>query len=260
MSYIAVIPSREPRGELYRKTVESLRNQTVEPSHIYVCKHDSSLWEQFDHEECLNLDLPFVQSFTRVPRLINLALPLRKRNEHLFISGDDSIYEKDYAATLISSLDRRTAIISGNKIENGIKNHAQAPEGSGRILTNWFMNLVPKFPTSIIWESWLLLEAQRRGFRNSIVQDATFQHLRPLASNSIRTFGHSSYMLGYPMLYMMMRTLLAIGKTRKLEMLGMLQGQVEATLLNFPRSEISDYTRRMALERMLPNWMISKTY
>lgn len=241
---------------MFEKTIYSLLNQTVKPKQIFVCLNRDSEPIRFNQVTYFWLNRPLNTSFTRVPYLINMALP---SDSHVLISGDDSEYDSNYVETLLKEieLDPKVGLISGCIIEKGVRHIPQNPEGSGRLINSAFFK-GKKFPESLIWESWLILEAQRLGFTNKVNQRVSFIHLRPLGNRTVRTFGHVSYMLGYPLFYMLLRVatyLVSKQSVSKKDTFYMLLGQIEATLLRFPKSSLYSWNyRKQTLAMVNGKW------
>ena len=254
MSYIVAIPSREASGEFYQRTIRSLEAQSLKPREIFVCLHSSSKFERVGKETPLYLDEKINPSFTRVPKLVNLALPKRLPSENLFISGDDSEYEPRYAEALHKELFSDVGVISGVKIERGERNEAQAPEGSGRLINSTLCKRALPFPTDITWESGLLQDAQFYGFKTRVVHSVAFNHLRPLGKHSIRTFGHAAHMLGYPFTYTIFRVLTILidrNNMQKKDALQILVGHAEANLLRYPKVKSAEAMNRIVQRKLI---------
>lgn len=187
--------------------------------------------------EYLHLNLPQrdEKSFVIGGMKVNEGIRRRKKGQHLFISGDDSEYPKNYVETILHEMEKdpKIGIISGDKLERGIWEISSAPEGSGRMYHEKIADLLP-FPQSIVAESWILLEVLRMGMKNKVVHSIAFNHMRPCQFTTVRTWGHAAYMLGYPVWYTLLRTLLIILRERKLRF-SILFGHIEAMLLRFPQ-------------------------
>jgi glycosyltransferase involved in cell wall biosynthesis len=117
------------------------------------------------------------------------------------IATDDTVYPQDYARKIISFMDQRQDVVvaSGNCANQ--KRSTTSPRGAGRFVRNSFLDQTlwkGYYPEQMGYESAILYEAIRLGFRSAIIENIFFEHIRPLGKNhSFYEFGASMRTLGY---------------------------------------------------------------
>lgn len=135
-----------------------------------------------------------------------LNLNLEETDYHM-ICTDDTIYPKDYSQKIISFMDSRpeVSVCSG---QHG-KGKSILPHGAGRFVRNCFFYNTRwngYYPEKMGYESAILYESLRCGYKYSVLNDVIYQHERPLGSNhKFYTFGASMNTLGYHPFYAFLR-------------------------------------------------------
>ena len=207
--YSVVIPCRNGEKTI-AKTLTSLLNQSIKPKEIIVVDDASTddtpnILASFK-VKVVRLEHNYPRNFNRVPKLVNIGInKLNPKPEYLMLSGDDSVYPRNYAQVLVQKFkdDPSLKIASGNMRE--LKYPSQAPQGSGRIIEyKWLTKHLP-FPTSSTWESGIMFKALAEGMTVKCFNEVTFSHKRQYSAYSIRTFGHAMHSLGYIPLFVMLR-------------------------------------------------------
>jgi glycosyltransferase involved in cell wall biosynthesis len=133
---------------------------------------------------------------------------LQKVDYHL-IATDDSVYSKDYAEKIIAYMDSNPnmAIVSGNYT----KYKPVMPHGAGRFIRNSFFENAywhGYYPERMGYESAILFEANHRGYVYSVLNDARFEHIKPLGgTHKFIEFGASMHTLGYHPVFALARFL-----------------------------------------------------
>jgi glycosyltransferase involved in cell wall biosynthesis len=132
-----------------------------------------------------------------------------KRTKYHLIATDDTEYKPDYVEKLIKCMnsDEKIAIASGT--------YAcyvpVMPHGAGRLVRNSFLEgsiWRGYYPEKMGYESAILYEAERCGYRHIVLTDARFKHTKPLGqSHKFYEFGASMRTLGYHPLFAMGRIL-----------------------------------------------------
>jgi len=133
-----------------------------------------------------------------------------KRTKYHLIATDDTEYNSpDYAEKLINCMnsDEKIAIASGT-----YTNYVPVmPHGAGRLVRNSFLEgsvWRGYYPEKMGYESAILYEAERCGYRHLILTDARFKHTKPLGqSHKFYEFGASMRTLGYHPFFAMGRIL-----------------------------------------------------
>lgn len=208
MKVLAVVPTKDG-GELLAGTLASLLRQRVR---VVVVDDDSgeetkSIISRFSPRvEVITLCHGEPRDFRRVPRLVNMALCERKNEKYLMISGDDCVYPENYVSYLVDRFeeDPRLVVASGN-VQGG-RYASSVPQGSGRVIRLSYLDRIGgRFLENIAWEGYVLMKALQLGYRIACYGDARFEHKRPYGGQSLTTFGHSAYMLGYPLVFQLAR-------------------------------------------------------
>lgn len=218
-SYAVIIPCRNGEKTI-GQTLESLFSQTVKPLKIIVIDDASNdatakILERFPHVSTIRLNHNYPRNFIRVPKLLNIGFQyIPKHYRYAMISGDDTIYSNDYMEKIIACFqqNQRLKIASGSaatqqsKIPDRLKIEGKTPSGTGRVFQYAFLRKHLPFPISIGWEGDILFKALREGEIRAF-DNITFKHTRAYGSYSIRTFGHAAYVLGYPFIFFLARSI-----------------------------------------------------
>lgn len=214
-SYFAIVTSRNSEDGI-KSALLSLKNQRSTPKYIIVIDDGSKdktpeILKELKRDWgdlyiITNPDMGY--DIKRVVRNWNAALDLVRIErlpmvDYHLIATDDTEYPPDYAFKLISYLDsnENVAIASGN-----YTNHKpEMPHGAGRFVRNSVFETTRwkgKYPEQMGYESAILYEVEFLGYKYSVIDEARFQHLRPLGSNhQFYEFGASMHTLGYHPLY-----------------------------------------------------------
>jgi hypothetical protein len=142
------------------------------------------------------------------------------------IATDDTIYPRDYTKKIMSYMDSNpsVAIASGNYS----KYKSVMPHGAGRFIRNsFFENTVwhGRYPEQMGYESATLYEASRCGYSYIVIDDAEFEHTRPLGeTHKFYEFGASMRTLGYHPIF-------ALGRFFKYFITGEITGRLGATYM-----------------------------
>src|SRR3990170_9021664 len=115
-SYVVVIPCKNGE-ETIGQTLQSILSQTIPPQKIIVVDDASTdrtpqILQKYPRvlTICLNHDLP--RDFARVPKLINLMLrSISKPYIYIMISGDDSVYPRNYVEVLLNEFERDSKLL-----------------------------------------------------------------------------------------------------------------------------------------------------
>ncbi len=190
----------------------SLRNQTLTPQYVIVVDDGSTdktaeiLTQTKQNWQSLYVithnDLGY--DIGRVVKNWNEAITyLRSKGlihtSYHMIATDDTTYPSGYAKQLVDFMDNNDniAIASGNYT----KYLPEKPHGAGRFVRNSFFENTQwggLYPELMGYESAILYESERLGYRYSILTEAKFQHTRPLGKHhKFSEFGASMKTLGY---------------------------------------------------------------
>ena len=133
---------------------------------------------------------------------------LQKTTYHM-IATDDTIYANDYVEKIISYMDSNpdVVIVSGNYN----KFRTIAPHGAGRLIKNSFFEKTcwhGYYPEQMGYESAILYEASRCGYSYTVLNQARFEHTRPLGTiHKFYEYGGSMRTLGYHPMFVLARFL-----------------------------------------------------
>ena len=203
--------------------MSSLRDQTVRPEYIIVINDGSIDRTQEilnDIQKNSNGDLHLIQhpdwgyDVNRTVKNWNEAIKLTKdknlqKTKYHLIATDDTIYSNDYAEKIIAYMDSnlQTAVVSGNYA----RHKPSMPHGAGRFVRNSFVESASwhgYYPEQMGFESAILYEANSCGFTTYVLNEARFEHTRPLGRvHKFREFGASMRTLGYHPLFALARFL-----------------------------------------------------
>ena len=207
----AVIVSARNAGSTIGLTVDSILRQSLQAVQVCVVDDGSTdetlrILDKFRGRLRILRRPDRGYDIRRVPANFNLAYRnLDATIDYLMISGDDCVYPKEYAHSLISSmsLDPRLVVASGRPRTDGDVLREHSPSGSGRMIKHSFWRYVGGgYPVNVGWETWLLYKALQEGLRTEQYEDLIYEHLRPRGSMHQFTYwGSAMYCLGYHPLY-----------------------------------------------------------
>ena len=237
-TYFAVVTCRNSQ-ETIRKALSSIKEQKIKPEHVIVI-NDGSTDKTKDILDDMQKDWPSLYVITnpdlgydisRVVKNWNAALKLNRnsglqKTDYHMIATDDTIYPPDYAKKIMSYIDSNpsVAIASGNYS----KYKSVMPHGAGRFIRNsFFQNTVwhGYYPEQMGYESATLYEAGRCGYSYIVIDDAEFEHTRPLGeTHKFYEFGASMRTLGYHPIF-------ALGRFFKYFITGEITGRLGATYM-----------------------------
>jgi glycosyltransferase involved in cell wall biosynthesis len=212
MSYAVVVAARNGASTI-KQTIDSILQQSLQAAQICVVDDGStdetpSILNTFRDRDRLRIvgrpDRGY--DIRRVPSNLNLAYAsLDVAFDYLMISGDDCVYPKKYAHSLISCMasDQSIAVASGRPRTGSNVLAEHTPSGSGRMIRRFFWRSVgASYPVKVGWEAWLLYRALEEGFAISLCEDLNYEHLRPRGSmHQFAYWGSAMYSLGYHPLY-----------------------------------------------------------
>jgi len=237
-TYFAVVTCRNSQ-ETIRKALSSIKEQKIKPEHVIII-NDGSTDKTKDILDDMQKDWPSLYVITnpdlgydisRVVKNWNAALKLNRnsglqKTDYHMIATDDTIYPPDYAKKIMSYIDSNpsVAIASGNYS----KYKSVMPHGAGRFIRNsFFENTVwhGYYPEQMGYESATLYEASRCGYSYIVIDDAEFEHTRPLGeTHKFYEFGASMRTLGYHPIF-------ALGRFFKYFITGEITGRLGATYM-----------------------------
>ena len=220
-SYFVLITCRNSQ-ETIRKSLTSIKEQTVNPEYVIVINDGSTdNTKNILHDMqkdwptlyvIVNPDLGY--DFSRVVRNLNSAIKFARekglpKTDYHMIANDDTFYPRDYAQKIISYMDSNplVAVASGNYANQKFV----SPHGAGRFVRNSFFEKSiwhGYYPEQMGYESALLYEASRSGYLYAVIEDAKFEHTRTLGQGyNFYEFGASMRTLGYHPLSVLVRFL-----------------------------------------------------
>jgi glycosyltransferase involved in cell wall biosynthesis len=221
-TYFVIVTCRNSESNI-SESLFSLRDQTVKPEYIIVVNDGSTDRTQEILEDIQKNsigDLHLIQhpdwgyDVNRTVKNWNEAIKLTKdknfqKTEYHLIATDDTIYSNDYAQKVIAYMDSnlQTAVVSGNYS----RHKPTMPHGAGRFVRNSFFENTSwhgYYPEQMGFESAILYEANSCGFSTYVLNEARFEHIRPLGRvHKFREFGASMRTLGYHPLFAIARFL-----------------------------------------------------
>jgi len=244
LDYWVIVIARDAAQNI-SSTLTSLLNQTIPPTQIAVVNDGSSdatgeiLAKARDENETIRvLTLPDRgYDIRRVPANVNLAIDsgLHLQADYLMISGDDCVYPRHYADSIIRHMNKETriAVASGRPNQLGIISQEHSPSGSGRMIRTTFLNDVGnQFPVRAGWEAWLLFKAAQMGLETRLFSELAYSHVRPRGSSHQFTYwGAAMFTLGYSPLYALGRIARSLVKLSSMRTsMGLLRGYLTAAL------------------------------
>lgn len=214
----------------------SIIQQTLKPAYIIVIDDGSADKTPTILKE-MQLDSPNLHIITHPDRGYDIKRVVKNWNEALrfsretglkqtkyhLIATDDTEYSSDYVARLISLMnsDERIAVASGTYAGYD----PVMPHGAGRVVRNSFLERSSwkgEYPEKMGYESALLYEATRCGYKHVVKKDARFKHTKPLGqSHKFYEFGASMQTLGYHPAF-------ALGRFLKYLVTGKVTGRIGA--------------------------------
>jgi len=223
MSYWTILVTRDGEKSI-NATVESILDQTKPPHLIFIIDDGSTDRTQEILHELKERYSPIIQlaalpdrgyDIRRVVHNLNVAIQVAEEldveADYMLISGDDCIYPQNYVEYLVDEMerDRDLVVVSGSILEPGRSRRFFAPHGSGRIVrSSFFRQLGNRYPPQYGYETWLLYEALRLGFKVRNFGELSFKHLRRLGSlHAFEDWGLAMRCLGFHPLEVLRRCL-----------------------------------------------------
>ena len=218
-NYYAIVTCRNSEDNI-KAALNSLKDQTLKPEYVIVV-NDGSTDRTTEILNDVQKDWNSLHVIThsdwgydikRVSKNWNEAIKLSRdkglhKVDYHLIATDDSVYSKDYAEKIIAHMDSHpdVAIVSGNYT----KYKPVMPHGAGRFVRNSFFESAywhGYYPEKMGYESAILYEANHRGYVYSVLNDARFEHTKPLGgTHKFIEFGASMQTLGYHPLFALAR-------------------------------------------------------
>jgi glycosyltransferase involved in cell wall biosynthesis len=210
-SYFAIVTCRNSEDDIHAALM-SLRNQSLAPQYVIVVDDGSTdrtaeiltrskqNWQSLyviTHSD-LGYDISRVVKNWNEAIIYSRSKGLNHTTYHM-IATDDTTYSSGYAKQLVDFMDNNAniAIASGNYT----KYVPEKPHGAGRFVRHSFFENTQwggLYPELMGYESAILYESERLGYRYSILTEAKFQHSRPLGKHhKFYEFGASMKTLGY---------------------------------------------------------------
>jgi glycosyltransferase involved in cell wall biosynthesis len=243
MAYAVIVPTRNG-GSTIKQTLDSIVHQSIQAAQICVVDDGSTdktsnILNAFANRDKLKIVTRPNRGYDirRVPANLNLAYStLNVAMDYLMISGDDCIYPRNYARSIIlhMSSDQRIVVASGRPRTGGSILSEHFPSGSGRVVRNSFWRSVGgRYPQMVGWEAWLLYKALQDGLLTRVYPDLIYEHLRPRGSmHQFAYWGSAMQSLGYHPLYALGRVAKSFAK-REIPLAGsvnMLSGYLRAIM------------------------------
>lgn len=210
-TYFAIVTCRNSEDDIHA-ALTSLRRQILAPQYVIVVDDGSTdktseiLTQTKQNWQSLHVIThnDFGYDIGRVVKNWNEAIAY-SRNKKLthatyhMIATDDTTYPPEYARDLVDFMDANSsiAVASGNYT----KYVPEKPHGAGRFVRNSFFEQTQwggLYPELMGYESAILYESERLGYRYATLTEARFSHSRPLGKHhKFYEFGASMKTLGY---------------------------------------------------------------
>ena len=218
-TYFTIVTCRNSKA-IIERTLQSIKDQTLKPSYVIVIDDGSKDgtgdilrkikddWK--DLHIITNPDMGY--DIGRVVSNWNKGLGFAAEmglpaTDYHMISADDAIYETDYAEKIVKHMDAdpKLALVAGVFSDRKYTN----PTGGGRFVRNaYFLSRYGRYPEKMGYESAVLYMALRDGFKNDVLREARFSHIRDIGSaHHFYEFGASMKSLGYDPLFVLGRFL-----------------------------------------------------
>jgi glycosyltransferase involved in cell wall biosynthesis len=221
-NYFAIVTCRNSENNI-RYALSSLKKQTLQAEYVIVINDgstDRTAEILNDIQKYWNNTLYVINhpdwgyDIKRVVKNWNEAINLThdkglQMTAYHMIATDDTTYSEDYSQKVIAHMDSNPniAIASGNCT----KYIPVMPHGAGRFIRNSFFEKTRwhgYYPEQMGYEAAILYEANRCGYFCSVMNEARFDHTRPLGTNhKFYEYGASMRTLGYHPMFALARFL-----------------------------------------------------
>lgn len=216
-TYYIFMPVRNCRSSI-DDVMDSLLEQDLLPSLIIVVDDGSTdgtsdILAEYKTNYPDKIEIITTNSKTRdYSRLVSLWNRCLKTNyDYHMVSAGDVIFPKNYAASIISEMDKdpSIAVSSGTVASENVR---MMPTGGGRFVRqSFFYSHYDKYPSIVGYESEILFRARIQGYKLAVYEHAQFKHVDDLGhKNNFIEFGWGMRALGYHPLFVLGRVLLAI--------------------------------------------------
>ena len=218
-NYGVVVTTRNG-GETIISSLNSIMNQTLQPTTLCVVDDGSTdstpqilrkFSEKFS-DRVYTVALPDRgYDIRRVMRNINIGIQEIRRlgieTKYTMISGDDCIYQRNYAEYIVEKMEREPKLVIASGDFENAKAPSSAPKGSSRFIKNSFLKRLGNgYPPHYGSESWMLKKALQQGCRVECFPETRYKHLRELGSkHQFRDWGAAMACLGYHPLWVLYR-------------------------------------------------------
>lgn len=254
-----LIPCRDGEEHL-EATIKSLLAQTIPLAITVIDDHSTDstpdILAKYPKVQAIRYPTREPKGYDRIGKLLNLGLKVAPKAPYYMVSGDDTFFPPDYVEKVTSLMEENEAAIASGYAQEF--NPKEAPDGSGRLFTAQAWNRLTPFYENIAWESGPLQKATYLGlkFQKYPIKK---KHLRPYSPASLRSFGHSSYTLGNPLLWTIGRVtkdILTRNKSPHLA-LNILIGHLEFIAQRKPKIEMAPIISRqkiLLLKQKIPRF------
>lgn len=246
--------------KLIRRTLESLRNQTVKIFLVVV--NDGSV-DRTGEVASEYADVVVNLSGHRgnwtgrpeLTRVFNAGFGvLEKENiEYVLVSGADDVYPPGYVEEVVKRMKRdKTVMASGQAEGEGF--HSMSPRGGGRILNaEWFRSVGFKYPETFGFEGYPVYKALSQGRKVIMYSDLSFKLSRGtiLSRRKMYLWGKGMKALHYWWLYAIGRSVLSAAR-QPLNGLEMLRGYLSDVPKRCDdlKEFVPTFQRRIMIKRM----------
>ncbi len=251
-----VIPAKNS-SKYIRKTIFSLKQQTIQPVRIIVVD-DGSSDNTAEIARSLGADvirLPDIGIYAvgtpHLALVINKGLKecLRCRPDFILIAGSDDVFPPYYIEKLYEKFkqNRKLAIASGYVI--GEPWNKSAPRGGGRMIKVSALKRIGLYPYNYGWETYLLFKARMLGY-DVCAYKIAFLSQRSSVRNPIKYYfiGKGMRALGYTILYTIGRVLLLVFRGKSRHAILMLKGYLSKVKVY---DDVKDYVKYLQCKKML---------